>query len=482
MGTVRWGLVALMAIAAVSAWTWYGVQSGVVVSEARYHCPMHPQIVSAQKGECPICGMDLVPTRGGDPGDPHARAAAATATSTTATQGAGDTSPPLYTCPMHPAFVTADANARCPECGMKLVAKARPTRATAGAGARGVPGLEAVQLDAHRIQLAGIRTAPVRRGRLSPELRTTGFVTASEDGLVSVTARVTGWIETVAAAQTGQPVRKGEVLATVYSPDLLNAQRAYLNAARWSDRAPASTSAATPAIGDLQRDARIRLQQLGVSAQDLEAIAKTGPQPAVNIRSPVRGHVVRRGAVPGAYVTPGMELFQIADLSTVWVLADVPEADLARVSVGQHASFETAAYPEEPIHGVVRFIYPALNPTTRTLQARIEVANPRLKLRPGMFGQATLDLGGSEALVVPRDAIVDTGELQYVFVAKGGGRLEPRRVRASGSSGDEVAVLDGLAEGEQVVTAASFLVDSESRLRAAVQGFDDSPGAGAPAR
>jgi Cu(I)/Ag(I) efflux system membrane fusion protein len=189
----------------------------------------------------------------------------------------------------------------------------------------------------------------------------------------------------------------------------------------------------------------------------------------------VRGYIAKKAALRGVYVQPGTELFQIADLSTVWLIADVYETEIGRVKVGQQAVLELPSYPGEKFTGKVTFIYPALAAGSRTLQARIEFKNPTLKLRPGMYGDVTLDLGDQSAIVVPAEALVDTGESQYVFVSKGGGRFEPRRVKAGWSGGGRVAVLEGLAEGERVVTTANFLLDSESRLRAAIEGF----GAGA---
>jgi Cu(I)/Ag(I) efflux system membrane fusion protein len=472
MAVVRWALVGLMAVAAVSAWSWYVARSGVISAEARFHCPMHPQIVTAQKGECPVCGMDLVPVSGAVASRPAAGDAAR----------APDAAPPpdasaqaaAFTCPMHPDFVTPDPKARCPECGMKLT-----PRAPAAPAPQRLAGLAPVELSLERIQLSGMKTALAARERLAVSLRAAGFVSADENGLVSVTTRYSGWIESTANAQTGQAVRRGDVLARVYSPELVNAQQAYANAVRWLDTPPAVAGPNTAPNGDLRPDARARLELLGVAPEDLDAIAATKqPQRAVAVRAPAKGYVVRRNAQKGLYVTPGFELFQLADLSKVWVIADLAESEIDRVRVGQPASLEVAAYPGQRFQGTVQFIYPAVNPGTRTLQARLELPNPAMKLRPGMYGDVTLEAGAAEAVVVPREAVVDTGEVQYVFVARGGGRFEPRRVRLGPSSGDKVAVIDGLAGGERVVTTANFLLDSESRLRAAVEGFG---GAGAPA-
>lgn len=447
---VRWGLVAAMAVAAIGAWSLFAATGGTeVTARARWRCPMHPTVVAERKGECPICGMDLV------------QAAPASAAPAAA---AG------YTCPMHPRFVTPDPAVRCPECGMKLVPKSPDVAPTVA----GPPGLAPIELSAERIQLVGVKTAVATREALAATLRTVGFVAASEQGLASVSLRFAGWIEALRGVDLGQYVERGQVLATVYSPDALVAQQQFLATARWAEPAAGAASApdATAPQRDVARDARQRLLLLGLAEEDIDALAASGkPANAVNVRAPVSGHVARRAAVRGLYAQPGTELFQIADLSTVWVIADVHESELGRVKVGQRASLELAAYPGERFAGRIAFVYPALAAGSRTLQARVELRNPGLRLRPGMFGDVTVELGAERAVVVPAEALIDTGERRYVFVSKGSGRFEPREVRVGWSAGGKVAVQEGVAEGERVVTTASFLLDSESRLRAAVEGF-----------
>jgi Cu(I)/Ag(I) efflux system membrane fusion protein len=327
-----------------------------------------------------------------------------------------------------------------------------------------------VELSADRIQLMGMRTAVATLEPLGTSLRAVGFVTANEAGLVSVSIRFSGWVESLNVAQTGQLVQRGEQLMTVYSPEMLNAQTVFLNAVKWSG--PKNANPAIPQLAtDLERDPRLRLELFGIAKEDIEAIVTAGvPQRTVPIRAPMRGYVARKNVLKGLFVQAGSELFQLADLSTVWVLVDVSEAELGRVRLGQAATFETSSAPGQRYTGKVQFINPVINSGSRTLQARVELPNPRLELRPGLFGDVTLETGAAEAVVIPADALVDTGEHRYVFVDRGGGRFEPRAVRTGASGGGKVAVLDGLAAGERVVTKASFLLDSESRLRAAVEG------------
>ena len=459
---VRWALVALMAAAAAGAWIYHASSAGFGVAAAvRYHCPMHPTIVQQRKGECPICGMDLVPA---------GAAEAPTAPPSAAAPVAGAAQ---YTCPMHPAFVTADPKARCPDCGMKLV----PRSADAEADGGGLPGLASVELSADRIQLIGMKTVVAAREPLPTSIRTPAFVTPTEGGVVSVTARYVGWIESTAVDETGRAVEKGDVLATVYSPELSSALQSLTAAARWSARPNTGVQPVQTVQVDAAKDARLRAELLGIARQDVDAIAASGEIPStVPIRSPARGYVARKSAVRGLYVTPGTELFQISDLSTVWAVADVYEAEIGRVHLGQRAVLELPAWPGERFAGKVTFVSPALASGSRTLQARIELRNPGLKLRPGMYGDVTLDLGVLTAVTVPADAVVDTGELQYVFVSRGSGRFEPRRVRTGWRGAGRVALLSGVKDGERVVTTANFLLDSESRLRAAIEGFG-APGA-----
>jgi Cu(I)/Ag(I) efflux system membrane fusion protein len=415
MAAIRWALVGLMAAAAAAAWSYHlatrspASQAAQRSQALKWVCPMHPQIVADQKSDCPICGMDLVP----------------------ATIAPGRSAPPA---------------------------------------AGGVPGLVPVELSSERIQLMGMQTAAAAVEPLATSLRAVGFVTANESGLMSINTRYSGWVENLPVAQSGQLVQKGDVLATVYSPELVNAQTVFLNTIKWAG--PKNPSAQGPVLAsDLERDPRQRLELLGVAPQDIDTIADAGlPMRAVPVRAPGRGYVARKNAVKGIFVQAGTELFQLADLSTVWVLIDVYESDLGRVRLGQKAIFEPAAAPGQRFTGRVQFIYPALNTGSRTLQARVELGNPRLELRPGMFGDVTLETGAAEAVVIPAEALVDTGEHRYVFVDRGEGRFEPRAVTTGASGGGKVAILTGLQAGERVVVKANFLLDSESRLRASVEG------------
>lgn len=443
---VRWLLVGLMALAAVASVLYVtGVferlGSSQRPAETVYYCPMHPSVVQDQPGECPICGMNLVPREGEE----------------SASAGA------QYACPMHPEVTSSDPDDRCPKCGMKL-------EPTGHAGHSDVPGLAPLEIKSDRVQLMGMRTAKVERAQLASELRTVGMLTASEGGLANISTRFAGWIEELKVNETGQKVSRGQVLATVYSPELLTAQQELLNASRWAASAE-EPKGGHGLVADLAGDARRRLELLGISPDEIEELERTRrPVRALRIRSPVDGYVTRRNAVQGLYVQPGTQLFEVADLSTIWVLAEIYEHEVRRIAVGQRADLTLASFPGELFPGRVSFLYPTVDPATRTLRARLEFNNPRLRLRPGMYGEVLIRLLADEGLVVPAEAVVDTGELQYVFLAREGGRFEPRKVKVGARSGDKVQLLEGVAEGEVVVTTANFLLDSESRLRAAISG------------
>ncbi|HEY0714266.1 MAG TPA: efflux RND transporter periplasmic adaptor subunit, partial [Polyangia bacterium] len=278
--------------------------------------------------------------------------------------------------------------------------------------------------------------------------------------------------------------RRGQVLATVYSPLVLEAQEELLSALRWSR---SDTAAGRPALPHsvhggadaLVEDARRRLELLGIAPEEIDAVMKARkPQRAIPIRSPVDGHVVARRVTLGMAVQPGTPLYQVADLRALWVLADIFESDAARVRIGQPAKFRVSTYPGEIWKGKVELIYPLLDSDSRTLRARISLVTPRgkgaaFKLRPGMYGDVELELPPSPALTIPGEAVVDTGDSQYVFVDQGNGHFRPRAIRLGRRVGDNVEVQSGLAEGEMVVTTANFLLDSESRLRAAIDRNSD---------
>ena len=461
MAMLRWLLVLAMGAAAVlSILHVYRDDAHVEHGGTQYYCPMHPAVVQDQPGECPICNMTLMPRAA----EPSAQVAA---------DHAGhrhERSDPYY-CPMHPKETGKDASARCPLCRMQLVH--RPADSDAGLAASQpepvpVAGLTPVQISPQRTQLIGMRTAQVVRASLPAEIKVLGYVAPSESGQVLIQTRFSGWIEELQVAETGQPVQRGQLLARVYSPELLAAQQELLNARRWQG---AFADAGESPNQALANSARNRLELMGMQPSEIAEVERSGtPHRLVEIRSPARGYVAQKGAVQGLYVQPGTSLFEIADLTRVWVLVELFERDAGRVRAGQVARLQLTAYPGETFEGKVQLVYPTLGQETRTQRARIEFRNGDLRLRPGMFGEVIIDQGAAEGLVIPREAVVDTGEQQYVFMAEAGGHFTPRLVRLGARFEQQVQVLTGLMEGETVVTTGNFLIDSESRLRFAIEG------------
>ena len=426
---MRWVLVALTALVAVGAIL---VTSGVHIGGAKsvapvqlYTCPMHPAIVQDHPGECPICGMTLVPK----------------------------------------VQATVPSPAASPDGKSAATAEAKPA----------VAGLAAVDLTPERIQLIGMRTATVKREEIGGELRTVGVIGANERGLAQINTRFAGWIQKLLVSETGERVRRGQALATIYSPDVLRAQQELLVARGWNSPNARPTHEHDGFAAGLDASARRRLELLGISGQEIDEVLRTGKAvEAIAIRSPVDGYVVAKSAVAGVAVQPGTVLFEVADLSRVWVTAEIYEQDFSRIHVGQKARLQLTSSPGETHTGKVSFIYPIVDAGSRTLRVRLEFKNkidrdgPRLK--PGMSGTVYLDLPRTTGLMAPAEAVVDTGEMHYVFVAREGGHFEPRLVKVGARRNDRVEILSGVDEGETVVTTGNFLIDSESRLRAAIEG------------
>lgn len=413
-------------------------------------CPMHPEVVKDRPGDCPICGMKLVPKEEPKPAP---------------APGAHET----WTCPMHPEVVKDHAE-KCPICGMDLVKKEAPAAAAAAPA-----GYAPVTIDARRRQLLSLRTAKVERGSFGTGIRTVGRVVFDERRVHHVHTRYEAYVEHVEADFTGKLVKKGEVLAHVYSPELFATQQEVLLALRAVKAlGPAADPSAREGAERLLDAARQRLRLWEVSDADIAALETRGePLRSVPIYAPTSGYVTARTAFHGMKVMPADTLFDIVDLSSVWVLADVYESELPRVSVGQPARMTLSYRPGREWRGKVTYVYPSLDEKTRTAKVRLEFANPREELKPEMYADVVLESAPRTALKVPEDAVLDSGTRKVVFVAKGEGLLEPRGVTVGEQGGGSWEVFSGLSEGEEVALGASFLVDSESRLAAALAGMRD---------
>lgn len=327
----------------------------------------------------------------------------------------------------------------------------------------------AVAIPAGTRQLIGVRSAPATVGTLEQEIRTVGTVDYDERGFAQVNLRVSGWIREVFVNSIGKPVRKGEPLFTLYSPDLLATQDEYLLALKTKAQLAASPLAdAKESAGALVVSARERLHLWELTDEQIAALEQRGKaEPVLTVYAPSTGVVLKREALPGKYAEPGTTLYEVADLSHVWVHADIYESEVAAVKLNQPALLEFAAYPGETFRARVSYIYPSLNSEARTVRVRLELPNPGMKLKPGMYGTVTLRTDLAKALVVPKEAVLDTGLRQLVFLDKGQGVYEPASVKLGRKSQDRVEVLEGIREGDRVVISANFLLDADSKLASA---------------
>jgi Cu(I)/Ag(I) efflux system membrane fusion protein/cobalt-zinc-cadmium efflux system membrane fusion protein len=339
-----------------------------------------------------------------------------------------------------------------------------------------------VQLSPERLQSIGVRTGRVVSKVVEHEIRVTGNVAVDETRLSAVQVRYSGYIQKVFADATYQYLRKGQPLFTIYSPDLVATEREYLVAKRNQQHVAQSTvPGVSESAASLLEAATERLKQWGVTQREIARLASTGEvQQQVEVESPVSGYITERNALPNLTVQPETRLYSVADLSTVWVFAEVFQNDLGRIKVGDHASLTVDAYPDRVFEGRVNFIYPQVDMMTRTARARLIFPNPGLKLTPGMFVNVVLKVREGKQLVIPATGVLQSGARQVVFLNRGDGYLEPREVELGTRAGDDFIVLKGLKEGEEIVTSANFLIDSESQLQAALGTFvPPPPGAGA---
>ena len=344
--------------------------------------------------------------------------------------------------------------------------------------------LAPLQLSAERLQSIGVKFGLVERKQVQDEIRATGTVAIDETRLSYVQTRISGHIEKVFADATYQYVRKGQRLFTIHSPELIVAEREYLLAKQNANNLSQSTVPGVAAgVASLLDSSRERFEQWDIPEQEIARLESTGQViDALEIDSPVSGYITERNALPNLNVQPDTRLYTIADLSTVWVLAQIFQNDLGRVRVGASALLTVDSYPGRAFRGKVDFIYPDVDMTTRTARARLVFSNANLTLTPGMYVNVVLQMPLGNQLVIPVGGVLQSGTRQIVFVDRGAGNLDPREVQLGPQAGDQYIVLKGLKSGERIVTSANFLVDSESQLQAAIGSFTPPPpGAGAAA-
>jgi Cu(I)/Ag(I) efflux system membrane fusion protein/cobalt-zinc-cadmium efflux system membrane fusion protein len=339
-----------------------------------------------------------------------------------------------------------------------------------------------VQISTQRLQSIGVKTGEVARKFVADEIRTTGSVAVDERRLAYVQVRFSGYIQKVFADATYQYVRKGQPLFTIYSPDLVATEREYLVAKQNQEQVAQSTvPGVVSSAASLLDAAAERLKQWGVPQKEIARLESAGQvQQELEVESPVSGYITERNALPSVAVQPEMRLYTIADLSTVWVQAQVFQNDLERIKVGAPATLTVNTFPGRTFTGRVDFIYPQVDMDTRTAKVRVVFSNPGLQLKPGMFVNVSLKVSMGSQLVIPATGVLQSGTREIAFVERSDGYIEPREVQLGSRVGDDFIVLKGLKAGEQIVTSANFLIDSESQLQAALGSFvPPPPGAGA---
>jgi Cu(I)/Ag(I) efflux system membrane fusion protein len=360
--------------------------------------------------------------------------------------------------PMHPAY-KSDKPGKAPDCGMELVPVYDD--GTMASAPSNVSGYANVKLTSDRQQLIGVQTGMTEMRSLGRSVRTVGRVAVDETRLYKINTKFDGYIEKLYVNVTGQQIRKGQPLFSVYSPDLLSTQQEYLLAMRAAKQAPSLLAAA-----------RQRLLLWDITPAEIRELERTGTaRKSITIYSPTNGFVLNKIAVAGARVTAGEPLFEIANLDRVWIQADVYESELQFIRMGAPATTTLSYLPGRTWTGRVTFIAPTVDPMTRTVKVRSEFDNPDGALKPEMFGDVVIQQPARQVVVVPDSAVLQTGTRSVVFVVKADGTFEPREVSVGTKTEQVYEVRSGLAAGEKVVTQANFLIDSESRLKAALAGM-----------
>ncbi len=410
-------------------------------------CGMHPEVIVDEPGQCPKCGMNLVPVKLASSGPAGQE------------EPQGERKILYWQAPMDPTEIYDEPGKS--KMGMDLI-PVYDDQATLGAGG-------SIRIDPVTVQNMGVRSAKVKRGDFSRSIRTVGQVDYNEEKLYIVNTKISGWIERLFVNYVGEMVDRGEPLLEIYSPELVTTQEEYLLALQTQKRlAQSGFESVREGAASLLESSRTRLLYWDIPISEIERLEKTGEvKKTVQLESPATGMVVHKNAIEGMHIKEGTDLYQIADLSTIWVHASVYDYELPWIRDGQTAQMELSYLPGKTFEGKVAYVYPYLREKARDVHVRLEFPNPGLELKIGMY--ANIDIQAPvirDAVIIPTEAIIRSGARNVVFVVQGEGRFEPRQVML-GEEGDNgmIRVVSGLLGNEEVVTSAQFLLDSESRLQ-----------------
>jgi Cu(I)/Ag(I) efflux system membrane fusion protein len=415
---------------------------------SKYHCPMHPTAVSDKPGDCPICNMRLVPI-----GEEKQPAADSPKKKT------------MYRSTMNPTEISDKPGKD--SMGMEMA----PFEVEEGAGQPTPKGLAAVSIAPAARERMGLTLGVVEKRTLNRDVRTSARIVADETRLFKVNTKIEGWVDKLFVNVTGQEVKQGEPLLTVYSPELVSAQEEYLIALRNVKQvARSNDDTAMRGAATLLEAALRRLQFWDISNDQIQQLESTGKvEKYLTLDSPASGWVTEKNVLAGQKIMPGDPLLVVADLTHVWGDADIYQSDLPYVKVGMPVEITIPYWEGKTFQGTVSFITPTLDPATRTVKARLDIENPELLLKPDMYANAKLSYTLGETLAIPESAVMRTGEHIYAFKDGGDSKLIPVEINIGPRAGGYFQLLGGLNEGDRVVTSANFLVDSESSMKAALE-------------
>jgi Cu(I)/Ag(I) efflux system membrane fusion protein len=421
-------------------------QSEKTEAKQLYSCGMHPQIIQEGPGNCPICGMKLTPLRSSAPASEI--------------KTPGERKIKYWKSSMDPTFVSDKPGKD--QMGMDLV-PVYENQIQEGA----------ISIDPVTVQNMGLKTAHAEERKLTRTIRAVGHIDYNEELLHTVNTKISGWIEKLYVEKTGDLVKRGEPLLEIYAPELVSTQQEYLTALKnYQLLKDSPYPEARKGAEELLKSAKQRLLYWDISEAQIDQLETSGEiKKTLTLYSPASGVVTEKNVIQGAFVNSGSDLFKIADLSTIWVLAHIYEYELPYVSIGQTAQIELAYIPGEKFSGRVSYIYPYLNEMTRDVKIRIELPNPELKLKPEMYANVIIasELSGKR-VVVPEEAVVRSGKREIVFVDMGAGKYSPREVVTGASGeGNVIEIKKGLMPHEMVVVSAQFMLDSESKTQEAIK-------------